>query len=232
MKNIPVIIGAMDSEISIYLKHSTILHKIIWNDFIFYEVSFNGNNCIICKSGIGKVLAAMVCQKLIDLYEPSSIIFTGVAGALNPVLDIGDIIVSRDCIQHDIDGRALGFERGQILFSNQKVFPASPRLISLVLRVSVKGHKLIAGRILTGDQFITYKDIKTHEYIITDFQGDCVEMEGAAIAVVCTKNKIPFVIIRTISDKANSSAVNDFNELHHLVAGNSYAIIHQILPEL
>ncbi|NQZ56313.1 MAG: 5'-methylthioadenosine/S-adenosylhomocysteine nucleosidase, partial [Lentisphaeraceae bacterium] len=112
MKNTPAIIGAMDSEISMYLEHARIINQRQWNQFTFYEIELDGQECVICKSGVGKVLAAMVCQKLIDLYEPSCIIFTGVAGALNDKLDIGDVIISKDCIQHDIDGRALGFERG------------------------------------------------------------------------------------------------------------------------
>ena len=232
MKNIPAIVGAMDSEIALYLEHSILLNEVKWNEFTFYEVSLDGNECVICKSGIGKVLAAMICQKLIDLYEPSSILFTGVAGALNPVLDIGDVVVSRDCIQHDIDGRPLGFERGRILFSDDKIFRADPKLVELTLQASVNNHKMIPGRILTGDQFFTHKDIEEHDYILTELKGDCIEMEGAAIAVVCTKNRVPFVIVRTVSDKADGSAVEDFSKLHHLVAGNSYAIVRQLLPEL
>ena len=232
MRNIPAIVGAMDSEITMYLEHSEIVNETVWGEFTFYEVLLDGDKCVVCKSGIGKVLAAMVCQKLIDLYEPSSILFTGVAGALNPALDIGDVVVSRDCIQHDIDGRPLGFERGQILFSDKKVFEADAGLRKLALNVKVEGHKLIEGRILTGDQFFTHSDIESHKYIIDDMKGDCIEMEGAAIAVVCTSNKVPFVIVRTMSDKANGDAVEDFSKLHHLVAGNSYAIVKQLLPEL
>ncbi|MCM8542299.1 MAG: 5'-methylthioadenosine/adenosylhomocysteine nucleosidase [Lentisphaeraceae bacterium] len=232
MKNIPAIVGAMDSEITMYLEHSKIKKETVWGEFVFYEAVLDGNECVICKSGIGKVLAAMVCQKLIDLYEPSSILFTGVAGALNPSLDIGDVVVSRDCIQHDIDGRPLGFERGQILFSDKKIFKADEKMIELAMKSVVDGHQLIQGRILTGDQFFTHSDIESHGYIITELKGDCIEMEGAAIAVVCTSNEVPFVIVRTVSDKADGSAVEDFSKLHHLVAGNSYSIVKQILPEL
>ena len=232
MKNIPAIVGAMDSEITLYLEHSEIKNKTVWGEFVFYEVLLDGNECVVCKSGIGKVLAAMVCQKLIDLYEPSSILFTGVAGALNPTLDIGDVVVSRDCIQHDIDGRPLGFERGQILFSDKKVFPATDKLVQIAMAAKVDGHKMIEGRVLTGDQFFTHSDIESHDYILTELKGDCIEMEGAAIAVVCHSNSVPFVIVRTVSDKADGSAVEDFSKLHHLVAGNSYAIVRQVLPEL
>ncbi len=232
MKNVPAIVGAMDSEITMYLEHSEIVKETIWSDFTFYELILDGNECVVCKSGIGKVLAAMVCQKLIDLYQPSTILFTGVAGALNPSLDIGDVVVSKDCIQHDIDGRPLGFERGQILFSDKKVFEADDYLRKLAMNVKVEGHRLIEGRILTGDQFFTHSDILSHDYVIKEMKGDCIEMEGAAIAVVCTSNKTPFVIVRTMSDKANGDAVEDFNKLHHLVAENSYTIVKQLLPEL
>jgi len=232
MRNIPAIIGAMDSEISMYLDHAKILNKKQWQEFTFYEVELDGEACVVCKSGIGKVIAAMVCQKLMDLYEPSCVIFTGVAGALNPILDIGDVVVSQDCIQHDIDGRALGFERGMLLFSEKKIFPANEKLIELAMEAKIDGHRLIKGRILTGDQFFTHKDIEEHSYITEEMNGDCIEMEGAAIAVVCTENKKPFVIVRTVSDKADGSAAADFNRIHHLVAGNSHAIIRQILPKL
>lgn len=232
MKNIPLIIGAMDSEIALYLEHSIPLQQTSWNDFTFYEVLLDGNECVICKSGIGKVLAAMVCQKLIDFYKPSAVLFTGVAGALNPALDIGDVVVSRDCIQHDIDGRPLGFERGQILFSAEKVFVADPLLLKLALKATVENHRIMAGRILTGDQFFTHDSIEARDYLTGELAGDCIEMEGAAIAVVCTKNKVPFVIVRTMSDRADGSAVEDFDKLHHLVAVNSYTIVRQILPSL
>ena len=222
----------MDSEISMYLEHARIINQHQWNKITFYEIELDGQPCVICKSGVGKVLAAMVCQKLIDLYEPSCIIFTGVAGALNDKLDIGDVIISKDCIQHDIDGRALGFERGTLLFSNQKIFTADKKLVSLALAAKVDGHKLYEGRVLTGDQFFTHSDIESHAYLKTEMQGDCIEMEGAAIAVVASENKLPFVIVRTVSDKADGSAAEDFNRIHHLVAGNSYAIVKQILSQL
>ena len=83
MSRKPAIIGAMDSEIAMYLEHGKVLHEHVWHEFTFYEMKLNGTHCIVSKSGIGKVMAAMVCQHLIDKFNPSEIIFTGVAGALN-----------------------------------------------------------------------------------------------------------------------------------------------------
>jgi adenosylhomocysteine nucleosidase len=232
MERKPAIIGAMDSEIALYLKHGVVEKEHQWNDVVFYEMTLNGRACLVAKSGIGKVMATMVCQYLIDKFNPSEIIFTGVAGALGPQLDIGDVVVSRDCMQHDIDGRALGFPRGTVLFSDKKLFCADSRLHDLAMSVHVDGHSIYSGRILTGDQFFTHKDIEEHSYLQDEMAGDCIEMEGGAIALVCCVNKIPFVIVRTISDKADGSAAEDFSKLHHLVAGNSYSIVRQLLPLL
>ena len=169
---------------------------------------------------------------VIDIFEPTEIIFTGVAGALNERLDIGDVIVSKDCMQHDVDGRALGFPRGTILFSDKSVFRADENLHDIAMSAQVEGHKIYSGRILTGDQFFTHKDIEEHSYLHHEMHGDCIEMEGGAIGLVCNENKVPFVIVRTISDKADGSAAEDFSKLHHLVAGNSYSIVSQMLPKL
>ena len=172
MSRKPAIIGAMDSEIAMYLEHGEVLQEHSWHEFTFYEMNLNGTPCIVSKSGIGKVLAAMTCQHLIDKFEPSEIIFTGVAGALNTKLDIGDVIVSRDCMQHDIDGRALGFPRGTILFSDKSLFNADERLHDIAMSAYVDGHEIYSGRILTGDQFFTHKDIEEHSYLYDEMNGD------------------------------------------------------------
>lgn len=232
MSRKPAIIGAMDSEIAMYLEHGEVQKEHQWHEFTFYEMTLNGTPCIVSKSGIGKVMSAMVCQHLIDKFNPSEIIFTGVAGALSEKLDIGDVIISRDCMQHDIDGRALGFSRGTILFSDRRIFNADDRLHDIAMGTHVDGHNIYSGRILTGDQFFTHKDIEEHSYLHDDMHGDCIEMEGGAIGLVCSENNLPFVIVRTISDKADGSAAEDFSKLHHLVAGNSYQIVSQMLPNL
>ncbi|MCM8536644.1 MAG: 5'-methylthioadenosine/adenosylhomocysteine nucleosidase [Lentisphaeraceae bacterium] len=232
MSRKPAIIGAMDSEIAMYLEHGEVKAEHKWHEFVFYEMNLKGVDCIVSKSGIGKVMSAMVCQHLIDTYAPTEIIFTGVAGALNTNLDIGDVVVSKDCMQHDIDGRALGFPRGTILFSDKSLFEADDELHDLAMASHVDGHRIYSGRILTGDQFFTHKDIEDHAYLTTDMAGDCIEMEGGSIGLVCAENNVPFVIVRTISDKADGSAAEDFSKLHHLVAGNSYSIVSQMLPKL
>ena len=226
------VIGSMDVEIEEYMKEATDCRTRHWNDFIFNEVKLFGKDAVIVKSGVGKVFAAMVCERLIDEYNPQAIIFTGVAGALNRDLEIGDVVISKDCIQHDIDVQALGFSRGTIPYTEYRVFTADERLRKLALSAELEHNKIIEGRILTGDQFLTKKETADHKYLVEELKGDAIEMEGGAIAQVCTLNGIPFLIIRTVSDKADGTAVEDFNRFLPVVAKNSLTVVKTILQHL
>ena len=226
------IIGSMDAEIEKYTKQATYCQTTHWNDFLCHKVKLFSKDAVIIKSGVGKVCAAMVCEKLIDAYHPRAIIFTGVAGALNQDLEIGDIVVSRDCIQHDLDVQALGFSRGTIPYTEYRVFVASEKLRKLALSAKLGGNKIVEGRILTGDQFLTQKAASDHTYLVEELKGDVIEMEGGAIAQVCTLTKTPFLIVRTVSDKADRTAVADFHKFLPIVAKNSFTIIETILNNL
>ncbi len=223
------IIGAMDEEISMYLKNLQDKKEKKWNIFTFYEGTMQGKNVVIVKSGVGKVFAAMVCQKLIDEYKVSSVIFTGVGGSLNNSLDIGDVVVSTDSCHHDFDAQPLGFKRGQISYTDYRFFIAEKKLVELALSAKLEGHKIIAGRILTGDQFMTHKDKQDKKYLFDELHGDCIEMEGAAVAQVCTMNNIPHIIIRSVSDKADGSAVADYDQFRFIVGENSFRIVNLMM---
>ena len=226
------IIGAMDSEIDEFLKYAQVTNEIVWNEFVFREASISNHDVVIVKSGVGKVYASMVCERLIDEYNPRAVIFTGVGGALNTGLEIGDIVVSKDCIQHDIDAEALGFPRGEIPYSEHRIFTADPVLRSYALTTKICDKRIIEGRILTGDQFITKKEMNDHKYLVDELGGDAIEMEGGAIAQVCSLNNIPFLIVRTMSDKANGDAVSDFNKFSTVVAKNSSEVVSTILSKI
>jgi len=134
---------------------------------------------VLCKSGVGKVNAAVSTQVLIDQYQVDAVIFTGVAGALHPDLDIGDIVISTECQQHDVDASPLGFAPGEIPFQETSVFQADPHLVALAEEASEKasGGKTMKGKILSGDQFIsdTERVRKLHER----FGGNvCGEWKG------------------------------------------------------
>ena len=223
------IIGAMDEEIDVYLKHLSDVKKSVWKIFTFYKGKFNGKDVVLVKSGVGKVFAAMICQILIDKYKADTTLFTGVAGALNKKLDIGDVVVSVDSAHHDFNAVPLGFKRGQISYTNYRFFGAEKKLVDLALKVDISPHKIIKGRILTGDQFFTQAERKKHKYLTEDLCGDCIEMEGAAIAQVCNINQIPHLIVRTVSDKANGTAVKDYNKFKAVVASNSFKVVDGIL---
>jgi len=225
------IIGALDAEIDEYLKHLKNHKKNIWKGFIFHEGRFCGKNVVIVKSGVGKVFAAMTTQKLIDEYNPLSVIFTGVAGGLNEKLKIGDIVVGKDCVQHDLDAIKLGFLRGAIPYTDYRFFESDTTLYTHALSARVE-HAIYGGRILTGDQFLTKRKMKKYAYLTDDLEGDVVEMEGASVGQVCFLNDIPFLIIRTISDKADQEGPDNFNKFLSEVAKNSFQMVQHILKKL
>jgi adenosylhomocysteine nucleosidase len=226
------IIGAMLEEVEL-LQQKMIVEKMVRRAGIqFIEGSFCGKAIVVCKSGVGKVNAAMCTQALIDFYEVEAVIFTGVAGALDPSLNIGDIVISSDCMQHDVDVTALGFSRGKIPFQETSIFVSDSYLSKFAYDASVKlfPDKVKLGRVLSGDQFIASRD-KVEE-LFKELDGICTEMEGAATAQVCMTNQIAFVIIRSMSDKANGSAPDNFAEFMKQAALHSYQIVEEMLIQL
>jgi adenosylhomocysteine nucleosidase len=179
---------------------------------------------------VGKVNAAVTTQILIDQFQVEQVIFTGVAGAIHPDLQIGDIVVSTDCLQHDMDATPLGFAPGQIPFSEQWIWQADPQLVKRAVEAGRKldGEiRVVTGRILSGDQFVASREkvAKLHE----QFAAHCTEMEGAAVGQVCAMNGIPFVIVRSMSDKADGSAHVNFVEFTKLAAQRSFEIVRHML---
>lgn len=230
-KEIIGIIGAMDAEIEEYLKHLRDAKQTTWQEFIFYQGVLFDQNVVIVKGGVGKVLTAMITQKMIDLFCPDKIIFTGVAGAINKNYKIGDVVISKDCVQHDLNAAGLGFERGEVPYTDYKIFKADSKLFKIALETKLD-NKIYQGRVLTGDQFFTHKELADYQSIIDELQGDAVEMEGAALAQVCVVNKIPWLIVRTISDNADQDATDNFNKFLPIIAKNSFVVIKHILKNL
>jgi adenosylhomocysteine nucleosidase len=187
-----------------------------------------GKHCVTAISGVGKVASAFTAQYLLVLYQPKFVVFTGVAGALNPDYQIGDIVIAQDTVQHDMDGRGLGFPRGEVPYSGQRFFDSNKQLLDIAEKTQC-AHRVHIGRVLTGDQFITNKEQTKYSYMHEELQGDAVDMEGASVAYVCKKLNTPFILVRTISDKANSEAPENFEAFLPEVAGNSLAVIQQIL---
>lgn len=227
------IIGAMELEVEA-LKAAMQLEKIEKKASMnFYVGSLNGKEVVIVQSGIGKVNAAMCTQILCDLFDIEYIINTGIAGALHQDLNIGDLVISTDCIQHDVDVTAFGYVKGRIPGFTTPEFLADQTLQAAAKEVNEKVNPDIhtfLGRIVSGDQFISSHETK--EYLIQEFQGYCAEMEGASIAQAATLNQIPFVILRAISDKADGSAHMDYPQFEREAAAHSAKLVQNLLPLL
>ena len=177
------------------------------------------------------VNAAICAQILCDLFAVTHIINTGVAGSLKNEINIGDIVVSTDALHHDMDARVVGVKLGEVPQAGCLAFPADPHLQGLAVTCCQEidtAHAIYQGRIVSGDQFISDRQDKAK--IIENFQGFCVEMEGASIAQAAYLNHVPFVIIRAISDKADDSAEMDFPLFEKEAAARSAALVEHMLP--
>ena len=148
-----------------------------------------------------------------DIFEVDMIINTGVAGSLDAAINIGDIVLSVDALQHDVDATVFGYEPGVIPRMQSSVFQADGHLVELAREICSKVNPEIGvhtGRVVSGDQFVSDPIVK--DRLANTFNGSCTEMEGAAIAQAAYLNHIPFLIIRAISDKADGSAQMDYGE--------------------
>ncbi len=209
--NLIGIIGAMEEEVEKLKQQMTAVSVRNKASMAFNKGRLNGKDVVVVRSGIGKVNAGICTQILIDDYKVDAIINTGIAGSLKNEINIGDIVVSTDALQHDMDATNFGYPKGQIPRMDVLAFPADEKLRSLACEVCQEVNPEItvfAGRVVSGDQFISDKDAKKR--IINDFGGCCTEMEGAAIAQGAYLNRIPYVVIRAISDKADDSACVDY----------------------
>lgn len=205
------IIGAMELEVETLKAKMTDSRQTTRAGMVFHEGTLGRAQVVVVRCGIGKVNAAMCVQILADLFDVTHVINTGVAGSLNAALDIGDIVISRDVVHHDMDVRVFGYALGQVPQLDTLAFPGDENLIRLALSSCEEanpGLHTAVGRIVSGDQFISDKAVK--DRLISEFHGDCTEMEGAAIAHASYLNGLPFVVVRAISDKADDSAEMDY----------------------
>lgn len=228
------IIGAMSEEI-IELKNSMLdIEEIKINSLIFFRGKLCGKEVVLVESGIGKVNAAISTTLLINEFKVEKIIFTGVAGAVNPKVNVTDIVIATDLVESDMDVTAGGnYKLGEIPRMKNSYFKPDPYLFTVANSVAIKlfsKEKVFAGRIISRDEFVasTEKVKKLREI----FNAECVEMEGAAVAHVCEILNIPFIILRSISDKADNEAGLTFEEFVKIAAKNSKLIVEGILNNI
>lgn len=227
------IIGAMELEVEQLKKEMTVSAVVKKAGMDFFEGTLNGAPVVVVRCGIGKVNAALCVQILADVFRVSHVINTGVAGSLNAKLDIGDILISRDALHHDMDVTIFGYQPGEVPQMGFREFAADEKMVALAKEACERVNpdiKALTGRVVSGDQFISSKEVK--ERLITRFQGDCAEMEGASIAHGAYLNSLPFVIIRAISDKADDSAEMDYPTFEAAAAKHSAALVKEMVKGL
>jgi adenosylhomocysteine nucleosidase len=226
------VIGAMDSEVTSLIEKIQGVNTYEVGTIHANEGVIDGVNVVVVKCGIGKVFAAMCAQALINNFGCTHIINTGVAGALAPELNVGDIVVSTDACEHDLDVTPLGYAPGEHPDLHQVYFQADDHLREVALGAASEFDDVNAfeGRVCSGDQFIA--SVEQKERITNLFGGMCCEMEGASIAHVCSTNEIPFVVVRAISDKADGSAHVSYPEFEKAAAAHCAKVVLQTLPKI
>lgn len=227
------IIGAMEEEVAQLKEHMQVEEIFTKASMDFYRGTLNGKDVVVVRSGIGKVNAGICTQILADVFQVDAIINTGIAGSLQAEINIGDLVISSDALQHDMDAREFGYARGQIPRMDTLSFPADEKLIKAAEASCRKVNPEIStfvGRVVTGDQFIASRAVK--DEIKSWSEGLCTEMEGAAIAQVAYLNEIPFVILRAISDKADDSATMDYPTFERQAIANSVRLVLDLMTQI
>lgn len=220
------IIGAMEEEVRQLKESMEEVSVTHYASMEFYCGRLNGKEAVVVRSGIGKVNAAICTQILADRFPVCRILNTGIAGSLNAQIDIGDIVLSEDTLQHDMN---VG-EPGIIPQMPVSIFPADPELLKLAKKTCEQVNPdihVFSGRIVSGDQFIA--DAEKKQWLTDTFHPMCTEMEGAAIAQTAYLNHLPFLILRAISDKADQSAHMDYSAFEAKAIEHSVRLVKALL---
>lgn len=227
------IIGAMEEEVA-FLKDAMNIEEIVeCASMQFYKGDLYGKEAVVVKSGIGKVNAAICAQLLIDKFDVHMLINTGIAGSLDADINIGDVIISTDAVEHDMDATIFGNPLGQIPRMDTFSFPADEMLVEKAKEANKEANpdiQTFVGRVVSGDQFVSSFEVK--ERLVKNFGAKCTEMEGAAIAHVAYLNQVSYVIIRAISDKADNSATIDYPMFEKKAIEHLVRIVQNLLQRL
>ena len=231
--NIIGIIGAMEEEVELLKEKMTDTVIIEKAGMKFVKGTLKGQTAVVVRSGIGKVNAGICTQILADEFQVEAVINTGIAGSLKAEINIGDIVLSTDTMQHDVDAREFGYPLGQIPRMETLTFLADEKLRKLAKEVCEEVNpdiQVFEGRVASGDQFVADKETK--EKIIENTQAYCTEMEGAAIGQAAYLNKIPYLVIRAISDKADDSAHVDYPTFERQAIRHTVNLVSSMMERL
>ena len=223
------IIAAMSEELEILLKDMQLESSATKAGMTFNKGKLWNKDVIAVVCGIGKVNAAVCTQILVSEYNVDKIINVGVAGGIGKEIYPGDVVVANNLVQHDMDTTVFGDAHGQVPRMDTFDFKCDEELVKIAKDAcdKVGDFKSFIGRIVSGDQFVA--SLEKIQWLEKEFSALSCEMEGASIAHVCYLNKIPFVVIRSISDNANNGAHMDFEKFTPLAVKNSTAILKEMI---
>ncbi len=225
------IIAAMEIEAKPLIETMTDTVCETVSGITFTKGTLRGHAAVVAVCGIGKVFAALCAQTMILTYAPQRVINTGVAGSLTARLKIGDLAVAEKVVQHDMDTSPLGDPVGMISGINEVHLPADAGTVALLTAAAKDiGVHTLPGVIASGDQFVS--DATKKAWIADTFGAISCEMEGAAIGQVCYVNKVPFAVVRAISDDASGEAQMDYPQFAQMAAKNSVALITRMAERL
>jgi len=225
------IMGAMREEIEPILELvDEVDTEIDYAKNKYYKAKYDGTELVIAYSKIGKVNSALTAATMIEKFGIDILLFSGVAGAINEELKIGDLIIATKLCQHDLDITAFGHPYGYV--PESKVFVETSETLNNIARNVAKklDKKLLSGIIATGDQFIANPEKK--EWIKNTFNADALEMEGASVGFVCDSLGVPFFVLRAISDSADMDAGFDFDKFLKGSAKESAKFLMEMVREI
>lgn len=204
------IMGAMPEEVAPILEKIGEYKTVEHAGNKYYEASYKGVELVVAYSKIGKVFSTLTASTMIGHFGCDKLLFSGVAGGINPDLKIGDLVVATKLSQHDLDITAFGHPMGYV--PEGSVFVETDKeLLDISKDVATMMNKtVVEGIIATGDQFV--HDAAVKDKIVEHFNADALEMEGGSVAVVCDALNVPFFILRAISDTADTDASFNFDE--------------------
>lgn len=226
------VIGAMPEEIELTKKNMSETNTKTIGSMQYHIGKIYDEPVVLCLSGIGKANAAAAAAILIHVFNAQMLIFTGVAGGVQPYLNIGDIVIGTDFLYHDFDVHALGYAISEIPQEKISLFPANAFISETVLKIAKDAfgnHCIHRGRIVSGDQFIASNEKIT--FLREKFNAFAVDMESAAVAHIACKHNVPCCIIRSISDKADSEASPTYKFFFAEAAQKSAYLVAELIKQ-
>lgn len=225
------IIGAMAEEIQHLKEVMTIEDQQILSHQAFYPGRLGNKDVVLVQSGIGKVNAAITATILIQKYGVDLVLNTGTAGALDPGLKVGDIVLADSLMHHDVDVTGFGYEIGQMAGMPARYYPELTYVPQFKAVCRAIDLEPVQGLIVSGDEFVNRPDRQA--WIQSNFpKAKAVEMESAAIAQTCFNFQVPFMIVRAISDSADHQAAISFDEFVQVAGKISASIVSEFVQSI